>query len=78
MLRRCTRLLALRNTRSHIQSAGALIIGYVHPAHRIPADHTRDEILNGKTLDRNSNYFARFCFDHGIDLCAAPPHAGRR
>ncbi|KAF8558621.1 Molybdopterin binding protein [Imleria badia] len=42
-------------TRSkHIQTAGALIIG--------------DEILNGKTLDRNSNYFARFCFDHGIDL----------
>ncbi|KAI9567703.1 MoaB/Mog domain-containing protein [Boletus coccyginus] len=38
----------------HIQTAAALIIG--------------DEILNGKTLDRNSNYFARFCFDHGIDL----------
>ena len=32
----------------------------------------RDEILNGKTLDRNSNYFARFCFDHGIHLCAVP------
>ena len=28
----------------------------------------RDEILNGKTLDRNSNYFARFCFENGIDL----------
>ncbi|KAN0094537.1 MoaB/Mog domain containing protein [Tylopilus felleus] len=42
----------LRNR--HIQTAGALIIG--------------DEILNGKTLDRNSNYFARFCFEHGIDL----------
>ena len=27
-----------------------------------------DEILNGKTLDRNSNYFARFCFENGIDL----------
>ncbi|KAG9308287.1 MoaB/Mog domain-containing protein [Chiua virens] len=38
----------------HIKTAGALIIG--------------DEILNGKTLDRNSNYFARFCFEHGIDL----------
>ncbi|KIJ64770.1 hypothetical protein HYDPIDRAFT_175303 [Hydnomerulius pinastri MD-312] len=38
----------------HIKTAGALIIG--------------DEILNGKTLDRNSNYFARFCFELGIDL----------
>jgi molybdopterin-biosynthesis enzyme MoeA-like protein len=28
-----------------------------------------DEILNGKTLDRNSNYFARYCFEHGIELC---------
>ncbi|KAH7912853.1 MoaB/Mog domain-containing protein [Hygrophoropsis aurantiaca] len=38
----------------HIKTAAALIIG--------------DEILNGKTLDRNSNYFARFCFEQGIDL----------
>ncbi|KAJ8596880.1 Molybdopterin binding protein [Rhizopogon salebrosus TDB-379] len=38
----------------HIKTAAALIIG--------------DEILNGKTLDRNSNYFARFCFEHGIQL----------
>ncbi|KAH7883066.1 MoaB/Mog domain-containing protein [Phlebopus sp. FC_14] len=38
----------------HIKTAAALIIG--------------DEILNGKTLDRNSNYFARFCFELGIDL----------
>ncbi|KAF8843534.1 Molybdopterin binding protein [Paxillus ammoniavirescens] len=38
----------------YIKTAGALIIG--------------DEILNGKTLDRNSNYFARFCFELGIDL----------
>ncbi|KAI0299384.1 MoaB/Mog domain-containing protein [Multifurca ochricompacta] len=37
-----------------IKTAGALIIG--------------DEILNGKTLDRNSNYFARYCFENGIDL----------
>ncbi|TRM66900.1 MoaB/Mog domain-containing protein [Schizophyllum amplum] len=37
-----------------IREAAALIIG--------------DEILNGKTLDRNSNYFARYCFAHGIDL----------
>ncbi|PCH37481.1 Molybdopterin binding protein [Wolfiporia cocos MD-104 SS10] len=38
----------------YIKEAAALIIG--------------DEILNGKTLDRNSNYFARFCFENGIDL----------
>nr|VWO98604.1 BHLH domain-containing protein [Ganoderma boninense] len=38
----------------YIKTAAALVIG--------------DEILNGKTLDRNSNYFARFCFEHGIDL----------
>ncbi|GLB39816.1 putative probable molybdopterin binding domain containing protein [Lyophyllum shimeji] len=38
----------------HIHTAAALIIG--------------DEILNGKTLDRNSHFFARYCFEHGIDL----------
>ena len=33
------------------------------------AHHSRsDEILNGKTLDRNSNYFARFCFENGVEL----------
>ncbi|KIY49744.1 Molybdopterin binding protein [Fistulina hepatica ATCC 64428] len=37
-----------------IRTAAALIIG--------------DEILNGKTLDRNSHYFAKYCFSHGIDL----------
>ncbi|TCD68792.1 hypothetical protein EIP91_009806 [Steccherinum ochraceum] len=37
-----------------IRTAAALIIG--------------DEILNGKTLDRNSNFFARYCFEWGIDL----------
>ncbi|KAJ7135468.1 MoaB/Mog domain-containing protein [Mycena crocata] len=37
-----------------IRSAAALIIG--------------DEILNGKTHDLNSNYFAKYCFEHGIDL----------
>ncbi|KAH9043604.1 putative molybdopterin binding domain-containing protein [Lactarius hengduanensis] len=25
-------------------------------------------VLNGKTLDRNSNYFARYCFENGIEL----------
>ena len=29
---------------------------------------SRDEILNGKTHDKNSNYFARFCFEQGIEL----------
>ncbi|KAG6848601.1 hypothetical protein H0H93_015585 [Arthromyces matolae] len=38
----------------HIRTAAALVIG--------------DEILNGKTLDRNSNFFARYCFEHGIEL----------
>jgi len=38
----------------YIKTAAALIIG--------------DEILNGKTLDRNSNYFARYCFENGIEL----------
>jgi molybdenum cofactor synthesis domain-containing protein len=38
----------------YIKTAAALIIG--------------DEILNGKTLDRNSNYFARYCFEQGIEL----------
>ncbi|KAJ7481706.1 MoaB/Mog domain-containing protein [Mycena latifolia] len=38
----------------YIRSAACLIIG--------------DEILNGKTHDMNSNYFAKYCFEHGIDL----------
>jgi molybdenum cofactor synthesis domain-containing protein len=39
---------------NHIRTAAALVIG--------------DEILNGKTHDKNSNVFARFCFDNGIEL----------
>lgn len=31
----------------------------------------RDEILNGKTLDRNSHCFAQYCFEHGINLYAS-------
>jgi molybdenum cofactor synthesis domain-containing protein len=27
-----------------------------------------DEVLNGKTKDSNSNYFAKWCFDRGIDV----------
>jgi len=34
----------------------------------LPIPSLRDEILNGKTLDRNSNYFARYCFENGIEL----------
>ncbi|KAL1692918.1 MoaB/Mog domain-containing protein [Schizophyllum commune] len=37
-----------------IREAAALVIG--------------DEILNGKTLDRNSNYLARYCFANGVNL----------
>lgn len=37
-----------------IKTAGALIIG--------------DEILNGKTQDTNSNFFAKYCFEYGIEL----------
>ncbi|KAG8216151.1 MoaB/Mog domain-containing protein [Butyriboletus roseoflavus] len=53
----------------YIQTAAALIIGYVSSSSLCSQlTHHSDEILNGKTLDRNSNYFARFCFEHGIDL----------
>ncbi|KAL9709342.1 hypothetical protein Ac2012v2_007698 [Leucoagaricus gongylophorus] len=37
-----------------VRTAAALIIG--------------DEILNGKTHDRNSHVFAQYCFEHGVDL----------
>lgn len=38
----------------YIKTAGCLIIG--------------DEVLNGKTRDSNSNFFAKHCFDLGIEL----------
>ncbi|KAF8980380.1 MoaB/Mog domain-containing protein [Cyathus striatus] len=38
----------------YIRTAAALIIG--------------DEILNGKTHDKNSHFFAQYCFEHGIEL----------
>ncbi|MCJ1316133.1 hypothetical protein MMC15_001453 [Xylographa vitiligo] len=41
-------------TRRMIHTAAALIIG--------------DEILNGKTVDSNSAYFAKLCFSLGINL----------
>ncbi|KAK0223821.1 MoaB/Mog domain-containing protein [Armillaria fumosa] len=37
-----------------IRTAAALIIG--------------DEILNGKTLEANSHFFAKYCFEYGIEL----------
>ncbi|WWC92933.1 uncharacterized protein L201_007896 [Kwoniella dendrophila CBS 6074] len=39
---------------NYIKTAGCIIIG--------------DEVLNGKTKDTNSNFFAQFCFDLGIEL----------
>ncbi|BEJ14076.1 hypothetical protein CspHIS471_0312500 [Cutaneotrichosporon sp. HIS471] len=39
---------------NYIKTAGCLIIG--------------DEVLNGKTKDTNSNFFAQLCFDLGIEL----------
>jgi len=39
---------------NYIKTAGCIIIG--------------DEVLNGKTKDTNSNFFAQYCFDLGIEL----------
>lgn len=41
-------------TMKPIRTAAALVIG--------------DEILNGKTMEKNSNFFAKYCFELGIDL----------
>lgn len=56
---------------SHIRTAAALVIGWVILLAICLSDHHRDEILNGKTLDRNSHYFAQYCFELGIDLCVS-------
>lgn len=59
----------------HIRTAAALIIGCVPFLSLVSLAHSRrDEILNGKTLDRNSNYFAQYCFELGIDLFV-PTHS---
>lgn len=56
----------------YIRSAAALIIGCVSAG--IPTSNRRlkttnsDEILNGKVQDKNTQYFATFCFQQGIDL----------
>ncbi|RXK35414.1 molybdopterin binding domain-containing protein [Tremella mesenterica] len=39
---------------NYVKTAGCIIIG--------------DEVLNGKTKDTNSNFFAQYCFDLGIEL----------
>ncbi len=59
----------------YIKTAAALVIGYVYPCETVLVHEEvdkyytcRDEILNGKTLDRNSNYFARYCFEQGVEL----------
>jgi hypothetical protein len=66
-----------------IKTAAALVIGCVVFLEGVRSFHgnnslkdslvllslgQRDEILNGKTLDRNSHYFARYCFENGIEL----------
>jgi molybdopterin biosynthesis enzyme len=43
-----------RRTDGLIATAGCIIIG--------------DEVLGGKTQDTNSNFFAKYCFKHGIAL----------
>ncbi|KAK4618026.1 hypothetical protein CLAFUW4_12465 [Fulvia fulva] len=45
---------AADNSKKMIHTAGCLIIG--------------DEVLGGKTVDRNSAWFAKFCFNLGIAL----------
>ncbi|KAJ7262296.1 MoaB/Mog domain-containing protein [Mycena haematopus] len=51
----------------YIRTAACLIIG--QSSHNSnPLLTFRDEILNGKTHDMNSHYFAMYCFEQGIDL----------
>ena len=56
----------------YIRTAAALIIGYVPTDPLVSRgwlnDSNSDEILNGKVLDKNTQYFATFCFQQGIDL----------
>ena len=56
----------------YIKTAAALIIGCVVRCTTLGTTgltrRDSDEILNGKTLDRNSNYFARYCFEQGVEL----------
>lgn len=54
-----------------IRTASALVIGWVvlfDVRWFTNRNLNSDEILNGKTMDKNSNYFAKYCFERGIDL----------
>jgi molybdenum cofactor synthesis domain-containing protein len=52
---RAVSLLTMTGGKAHsIHTSACLIIG--------------DEVLNGKIQDTNSNYFAKYCFDLGIDM----------
>jgi hypothetical protein len=56
---------------NYIRTAGALIIGYIPYLSLLSSVFiviNSDEILNGKTLDRNSHFFAKYCFEHGVEL----------
>jgi len=56
----------------YIRTAAALIIGYVLAEiltrQSQLSNPNSDEILNGKVQDKNTQYFASFCFQQGIDL----------
>ena len=57
---------------NYIRTAAALIIGCVLVGtllrqRRLNGPNS-DEILNGKVVDKNTQYLATFCFQQGIDL----------
>lgn len=44
------------------------IDAFKKPVHTAACLIIGDEVLNGKTVDTNSSYFAKYCFDLGIEL----------